>query len=73
MSTDEDDLIDGPGAMYDAARAALLGTARGEPPRQKARRSAADALARLGDPRTHTDEATGGVTQERDGDQEKRA
>ncbi|MBB3345808.1 hypothetical protein [Sphingomonas sp. BK069] len=73
MSTGEDDRSDGPGAMYDAARAALLGTARGEPPRQKTRGSAADALARLGEPATHPDEVTGGVTQPRDGEQEKRA
>jgi hypothetical protein len=73
MSTAEDDRSNGPGAMYDAARAALLGTARGEPPRQKKRGNAADALARLGEPMTHDDKVTGGTTQARDGEQEKRA
>lgn len=73
MSTGEDDRIDSPGAMYDAARAALLGTARGEPSRQKTRGSAADALARLDEPATPTDEVTGGVTEGRDREQEKGA
>jgi hypothetical protein len=73
MSAGEDDRSDGPGAMYDAARAALLGTARGESPRQRRRGSAADALARLGEPMTHDDEVAGGAAQARDGEQEKRA
>ncbi len=72
MSTSGDDRSDGPGAMYDVARAALLGTARGAP-HQMERRGAADALARLGEPATHTDEAADGVVPERDGEREARA
>jgi hypothetical protein len=45
-----DDQPDGPGAMYDAARAALLGTTRGNPAQQPARRGGADALERLAEP-----------------------
>jgi len=72
MSAGEDDRTDAPGAMYDAARAALLGTARGERPRQEVRRGAADALARLGEPATPTDEVTGGVPQEHDDGRRRR-
>ncbi|MBW6525559.1 hypothetical protein KZ813_01760 [Sphingomonas sp. RHCKR7] len=72
MSAIDDDRPDAPGAMYDVARAALLGLTQGRSSGPAPRRRAVDALERLGGPADAAgevaplDERDGGSGQEGD-------